>query len=555
MSLRDERQPVGWIPNELNPDNWKTALAIFDQACSKYSEKPAFSSFGQSISYGELNELSDAFAAYLQNETNLKPGDRIAVQLPNLLQYPVAVYGAWKAGLVVVNTNPLYTPREMEHQFKDSGAKALVIYQCMAHNAEQIIANTGVELVLLTQLGDMLGFPKKMLLNFVVKYVKKMEPPFSLPAAKDFMASVKSYQGKKPEPVELKSADTAVLQYTGGTTGVAKGAQLTHANLVSNTLQGGERISLAGEGWSDAVISPLPLYHIYAFTIAQAVIATGGMSVLIANPRDIPGFVKALKKAEGTTFLGLNTLFIALCRDPGIKDVDFSALKVTASGGMALTHAAAELWESTTGCPVTEGYGLTETSPIVSFNPPGQEQIGTIGPPLRCTEVKIIDLNGADVTPGEPGELCVRGPQVMAGYWERESATQATMTDDGYFRTGDIAVMQDDGYMRIVDRAKDMIIVSGFNVYPNEVEDIAASHPSIVECAAIGVPDEVTGEYVKLFAVRSNDDLTQADVRAYCKKNLTPYKVPKEVEFVGELPKSNVGKVLRRKLKNPDEDI
>lgn len=543
----------GLIPEDLNPSGHKNLIDVFLATCAHYADQPAFTCMGETLTYGQLEELSAAFACYLQQSTRLQPGDRIAIQLPNVLQYPVALFGALRAGLVVVNTNPLYTPREMRHQFSDSGAKALLIYQCMAHNAEKVLADTSIEYVLLTQLGDLHATPKRQLLNFVVKHIKKMETPFNIPGALSFREVLGRYKGQQPTPVEVESQDIAVLQYTGGTTGVAKGAMLTHANLVSNTLQSLEAISVAGKTWPNEVISPLPLYHIYAFTIAQCVMGCGGHSILIPNPRDIPGFIKELKKWHPTTFLGLNTLFVALCRQDEFRKVDFSQLVLTSSGGMALTHDAAEQWEAITACPVVEGYGLTETSPVVSFNRPGSHQIGTIGQAISHTDVKIIDSLGEQVEEGEAGELCVRGPQVMAGYWQREDATQACMTEDGYFRTGDIALMQPDGYLKIVDRAKDMIIVSGFNVYPSEVEDVAVSHPDIVECAAIGSPDPVTGEMVKLFVVANNEELTEAAVRAFCKLELTSYKVPKHVDFVEELPKSNVGKVLRRMLRRPED--
>ncbi len=540
----------GWVPEDLNPDGFENLNDMLTHCCQQYGSKPAFTSLGRTISYAELDSYSAAFAAYLQTETNLMPGDRIAIQLPNLVQYPIAAFGALRAGLVVVNTNPLYSPTEMAHQFKDSGAKALLIYQCMAHNAEKVLADTEIETVLLTELGDMHSPIKRNLINFVVKYVKKMQPPFSLPEAESFRDLLKRYAGRRPEPLAVSSAETAVLQYTGGTTGVSKGAELSHANLLSNTFQGVSCLQAAGDSWVTTVISPLPLYHIYAFTMAQGVMCRGGHSILIPNPRDIPGFVKEMKKWQASTFLGLNTLFVALCRDPGFKEVDFSQLKATISGGMALTQAAAEHWEQATGCKPLEGYGLTETSPLVTINPPLDNRLGTIGLPVPHTEVRIIDAGGHEVEPGEPGELCVWGPQVMVGYWLREQDTRDSFTEDGYFLTGDIATMGPDGYFRIVDRAKDLIIVSGFNVYPNEIEDVASQHPDIIECAAIGVPDEVSGETVKLFVVKSGDDLSEETVRTWCREHLTGYKVPQQVTFVDELPKTNVGKVLRRALRS-----
>lgn len=542
------------IPEELNPAGYKTLPDVLANAVKRFADRPAFSCMGKAISYRELDQLSAAFACYLQQETDLQPGDRIAIQLPNLLQYPIALFGAMRAGLIVVNTNPLYTPREMKHQFKDAGARALVIFQCSAHHLEQIIDDTELEYVFLTRMGDMHPAPKKQIINFVVKFVKKLEPAFNLPGARSFVQTLAKYAGQTPKPVEVDNQTPAVLQYTGGTTGISKGAMLTHVNLISNMMQSMHRIKIAGDSWSKQVISPLPLYHIYAFTIAQCVLEHGGQSVLIPNPRDIPGFVKALKTMQPTTFLGLNTLFVALCRDPHFDEVDFSNMKLTSSGGVALTHDAAEQWKAHTGCTVVEGYGLTETSPVVSFNPPGQEQIGSIGLPMTHTEVKIIDPLGNEVADGETGELCVRGPQVMLGYWQNEQATRDCMTEDGFFRTGDIALRQPDGYLKIVDRAKDMIIVSGFNVYPNEVEDIASAHPDIVECAAVGIPHAVTGETVKLYVVRDNNTLTEDEIKKWCKKSLSAYKVPHLIEFRDELPKSNVGKVLRRHLKEPQPE-
>jgi len=538
------------IPADLNPDGFESIPDLLAHSVSLYADKPAFTSFGRTIDYAELDRLSAAFAVYLQRNTNLKPGDRIAIQLPNLIQYPVVLYGAMRAGLVVVNTNPLYTPGEMEHQFRDSGAKALIIHKSMAHNADKIIANTDIEHVFVTQVGDLHGFLKRTLLNAAVKYLKKMEPAYNLPGAIPLREALLQYLGETPQKVEIKRSDMAVLQYTGGTTGVSKGAMLSHANLLSNTLQGYKCINSAGGTWSETVILPLPLYHIFAFTISQLVMCSGGHSVLIPNPRDIPGFCKELTRWDMTAFIGLNTLFVALCNREEFRNLDFSKLQVTVSGGMALTHAAAEQWEETTGCDIMEGYGLTETSPAIAINPFGQVQVGTIGVPLAHTEVQIIGPNGEIQPPEEPGDLCVKGPQVMMGYWQREKETRSCFTDDGYLITGDIAVRQEDGYLRIVDRAKDMIIVSGFNVYPNEVEDVATSHPDIIECAAIGVPDDVAGEAVKLVVVSSRQDLTREEIRDWCRGKLTRYKVPKIVEFADDLPKSNVGKVLRRMLKD-----
>ena len=545
------------IPQQLNPRHYKTVLDVVARVCRDYPERPAFTSFGRTLSYAELDQLADAFAVYVQRNTDLKPGDRIAVQLPNLIQYPVVLFGALRAGLVVVNTNPLYTPREMEHQFRDSGARALVIHKSMAHKAEQIIGNTDIRHVFVTQVGDLHGFLKRTLLNAAIKYIKKMEPSYSLPDAVCLRHALATGLGLTPAPVACETGDPAVLQYTGGTTGLAKGAVLSHGNLVSNMLQGSKLISQVEGHWSDTTVAPLPLYHIYAFTISLIVMENGGHTVLIPNPRDMDAFVRELKRWEISCFIGLNTLFVGLCNRESFRQLDFSHLKITISGGMALTHDAADKWHAATGCEIMEGYGLTETSPAVAINPPGAVRVGTIGCPLPETEVRVITPEGSDVAQGEAGELCVRGPQVMVGYWQREQDTADAFTDDGYFRTGDVAIEEADGYLRIVDRAKDLIIVSGFNVYPNEIEDVVSSHPDVVECAAVGIADARTGEAVQLFVVSSNEALTDADIRAWCKERLSRYKIPREIMFTHDLPKSNIGKVLRRKLKDsaPDAEV
>ncbi len=544
------RSEIGWIPEDINPYGFKTIPDLFDYCARNFGRKPAFTSLGKTITYSELSDHASAFAHFLQTETNLKPGDRIAIQLPNLVQYPVVFFGSLLAGMIVANTNPLYTSHEMEYQFKDSGAKALVIYQCMAANAEKILDNTDIETVILVQAADLHGFLKRNLIHFVIDKVKKMQPEFNLPRALSLRKILNKHKGKKHQYVEATSASIAALQYTGGTTGLSKGAKLTHANLLSNILQALPRISESGQDWAETAISPLPLYHIYAFTIAQTVMLSGGHGILIPNPRDIPGFIKELKKWRITAFLGLNTLFVALCRNPDFSSIDFSKFRITSSGGMALTHAAADKWKEITGCTITEGYGLTETSPMVTINPPGSQQIGTIGLPLPHTNIRIVDTSGNDVEEGKDGELCVWGPQVMAGYWQKDGETEEAFTDDGYFKTGDIAVLHRDGFLSIADRAKDIIIVSGFNVYPNEVEEVATQHPDIVECAAIGIPDEATGESVKLFVVSSNKNLSTDEIRSWCRGKLTGYKIPKTVVFADELPKTNVGKILRRSLRD-----
>lgn len=458
-----------------------------------------------------------------------------------------------RAGLVVVNTNPLYTEREMAHQFKDSGAKAIVILANMADKLEQVLDRTEIEHVLVTELGDLHGFPKRLLINAVVKHVKKMVPAYSLPQAVSFRKALKAGASSTHREVQRELDDIAALQYTGGTTGMPKGTMLTHCNLVANMLQAEAAIGPGLDEGKEVVIAPLPVYHIYTFTVnCLFLMKTGNHSILITNPRDLPNFVKELKKVQFTAFIGLNTLFNALCNREDFRQLDFSRLHLTISGGMALTKAAAQRWEDVTGCSIAEGYGLTETSPVVSFNPVDAIQLGTIGKPVAGTAVKVVDTDGNALPLGEPGELCVKGPQVMKGYWNLDDETAKVLSDDGWFQTGDIAVLQEDGYIKIVDRKKDMILVSGFNVYPNEVEDVVAAHPGVVEVAAVGVPDDNSGEAVKLFVVKRDENLDEKSLREWCKKELAGYKVPKHVEFRDELPKTNVGKVLRRQLRDEE---
>ena len=534
-------------------DQYDSVTDVFHNAVTRFKDKPAFSCMGKTLSFADLDRLSADFAAWLQHETDLVPGDRIAIQLPNVLQFPVAVFGALRAGLVVVNTNPLYTGREMANQFKDSNAKAIVILANMADKLEKVLDKTDIKHVLVTQLADLHDVPKRWLINAVVKHVKKMVPAYSLPSAVGFRDALKKGASLSHTEVKRSPDELAALQYTGGTTGMPKGAMLTHRNLIANMLQAREAIGPHLTDGEELVIAPLPVYHIYTFTVnCLFLMETGNHSLLITNPRDLDGFIKELKGLPFSAFIGLNTLFNALCNRDDFKQLDFSKLKLTISGGMALTKAAAQRWEKTTGCPIAEGYGLTETSPIVSFNPTDSIQLGTIGKPVAGTAVKVVDADGNDVALGEPGELCVQGPQVMKGYWQREDETRDAIDEDGWFRTGDIAVLQDDGYIRIVDRKKDMILVSGFNVYPNEVEDVVAAHPDVLESAAVGVPDENAGEAIKLFVVSKNDQLDEKTLRDWCKKELTGYKVPKFIEFRDELPKTNVGKVLRRQLRDEE---
>ncbi|WP_372875685.1 long-chain-fatty-acid--CoA ligase FadD1 [Pseudomonas sp.] len=549
-----DKYPVG-IAAEIDPDQYPNIQAVLKQSCQRFADKPAFSNLGKTITYGELYELSGAFAAYLQQHTDLQPGDRIAVQLPNVLQYPVAVFGALRAGLVVVNTNPLYTAREMEHQFNDSGAKALVSLANMAHLAEQVLPKTGIKTVIITEVGDMLPPLKRLLVNSVVKYVKKMVPAYNLPHAVKFTEALSKGRGKAVREANPASGEIAVLQYTGGTTGVAKGAMLTHRNLIANMLQSRAMMASNMNEGSEILIAPLPLYHIYAFTFhCMAMMLIGNHNVLITNPRDLPGMVKDLARYKFSGFVGLNTLFVALCNNEDFQKLDFSSLKITLSGGMALQLATAERWKQVTGSPICEGYGMTETSPVASVNPIQNIQMGTIGIPVPSTRCKIIDDEGNELPLGAIGELCIMGPQVMKGYWQRQDATDEILDADGWLKTGDIAVIQEDGYMRIVDRKKDMILVSGFNVYPNELEDVLATLPGVLQCAAIGIPDEKSGEAIKLFVVaKPGVNLTKEQVMQHMRANVTGYKVPKAVEFREALPTTNVGKILRRELR--DEEL
>ncbi|WP_049629152.1 AMP-binding protein [Cellvibrio sp. pealriver] len=530
----------------------RTLTDVFSESCKKFADKSAFTCMDHTLTYAELDQLSARFAAYLQQFTQLKPGDRIAVQLPNILQYPVVVFGALRAGMVVVNTNPLYTPHEIKHQLNDSGAKALVVLANIAKNAAAIIAETGVEQVIVTELADLHKPFKRMLVNFVVKHVKKMVPPFYFPKQIAFNKALALATGPA-KTVSQSPDDIAVLQYTGGTTGVAKGAMLTHRNLVANMAQLNERMKNVFRPSQELYVAPLPLYHIYSFTIhCTSAVALGNHSLLIPNPRDIPAFVKTLKGKPFTFFVGLNTLFNALLRNSDFRQLDFSHLRLTCSGGMALTAETTKNWTELTKAPISEGYGLTETSPVVSNNPLESVQYGTVGLPLIDTECKVVDDAGTSLPAGESGELCVRGPQVMKGYWQRPEATAEVMDAEGWFKTGDIAQLQPDGYIKIVDRKKDMINVSGFKVFPNEVEDALSAHPDIVEVAVIGVPDGEGSETVKAFIVTANENLSVDDVRKFAKGTLTAYKVPHLIEFRKELPKTNVGKILRRELRDQE---
>ncbi|CAM3695550.1 AMP-binding protein [Parendozoicomonas haliclonae] len=546
------KYPAG-VPAQIDSGAYSSILDVLDEACDQFRFKTAFSNLGRELTFSELNEQSNHFASWLQNHTDLVPGDRIAVQLPNLLQYPVVVFGAMKAGLIVVNTNPLYTEREMEHQFNDSGAKALVVLANMAHMAQKVVPKTGIKHVVITEVADMLPPVKRLLINAVVRYVKKMVPDYAIPGAVPFNQALAKGKTKPVQRHKGDVNDTAVLQYTGGTTGVAKGAELSHGNIIANMQQihgmVKQDIVLGGE----LIVAPLPLYHIYSFTVHCMIgLKTGMHSMLVTNPRDIAGFVKDLKKTRFTMFVGLNTLFNGLMKNPDFQQLDFSPLKLTLSGGMALQMETAKRWQQMTGCAINEGYGMTEASPVISLNPLTDNRLGTIGMPLPSTEVRIVDDEGHDLEIGQIGELLVRGPQVMKGYWERPEETAATLSEDGWLSTGDICTIDEDGYIRIVDRKKDMISVSGFNVYPNELEDVLVRHPDVEQCAAIGVPCEKTGEKIKMFVVASTA-LNEEDLKAHFRQYVTGYKVPKEFEFRDELPVTNVGKVLRRTLR--DEEL
>lgn len=543
------------VPYTINPDAYTSISALIEEGCRRFNDKPAYACMGKQITYEELDRLSQQFASFLQNDLGLQKGDKLAIQMPNTLQYPIAMFGALRAGLVVVNTNPLYTPREMQHQFKDSGVKAIVILANFAANLDKIIDKTDIKHVIITQLGDLLGFPKKQIVNAVVKYVKKLVPTYTLPGAISFNEALNRGSRQAFKPVSIQSNDLAFIQYTGGTTGVSKGAMLTQRNIISNVEGQHAWMKPSGipEG-SGVFVAALPLYHVYALTTnALAALKSGCMNLLITNPRDLNAFIDDLKKYKITAFTGVNTLYNGLLNHPRIGEVDFSHLRVTSAGGMALQTSVAERWAKLTGNTPCEGYGLTETSPVLSSNPiDGTVRVGTIGIPWPSTEMKIIRDDESNASLGEPGEIVARGPQVFIGYYNRPEETTKAMMGD-WFKTGDIGVMNEDGFFKIVDRKKDMILVSGFNVYPNEIEDVVAQCPGVLEVACIGVPNEKSTEIVKIFVVKKDPDLTEDTIKAFCRENLTPYKIPKVIEFRDELPKSNVGKILRRPLR--DEEL
>jgi long-chain acyl-CoA synthetase len=543
------------VPTDIDASQYPSLVALMEESFKKHGSRVAYSFMGKDVTFGQTDSLSLAFGAYLQS-LGLAKGDRIAIMMPNVPQYPVAVAAILRAGYVVVNVNPLYTPRELEHQLKDSGSKAIVIIENFANTLEQCIAATPVKHVVLCAMGDQLGMLKGALVNYVVRNVKKMVPAFNLPGAVRFNDAVAQGTRLTLKRPDIKPDDVAVLQYTGGTTGVSKGAVLLHRNVIANVLQ-----SEAWNGPAMASMSPdqqptyvcaLPLYHIFAFTVNMMLgMRTGGKNILIPNPRDLPAVLKELAKHKVNSFPAVNTLFNGLANHPDFNTVDWSHLKVSLGGGMAVQSAVAKLWLEKTGCPVCEGYGLSETSPSASCNPTNSKAFtGTIGVPIPGTYFKLLDDDGNEVPRGQPGEIAIKGPQVMAGYWQRPDETAKVMTPDGYFKSGDIGVLDDNGFFKIVDRKKDMILVSGFNVYPNEIEDVVAKLDGVMECACVGVADDKSGEAVKLVIVKKNPDLTEAQVREYCKANLTGYKQPKVVEFRTDLPKTPVGKILRRELRD-----
>lgn len=540
------------VPAEIDIDKYASVVDIFTESTARFADRPAFHNLGTTITYQQLEDQTQAFASWCQHEAGLVKGDRIAIMMPNLLQYPIAVFGALRAGLVVVNTNPLYTDRELQHQLKDSGAKAIVVVEAFAHTLADVIDNTEIQTVVTTRFGDLLSFPKSLLINVVLKYVKKMVPPFSLPGSHS-MKDVLARGAQLPAAsATLTHDDLAFLQYTGGTTGVAKGAMLTHRNMVANIQQAWTWISAVEQDEGDElIVTALPLYHIFALTAnCLTYMKLGAMNLLITNPRDMPGFVKELGKFKFTAFTGVNTLFNALMNTPGFEQLDFSKLKLTLGGGMAVQKPVADRWKSITGNTLIEAYGLTETSPAACINPMDlPEYNDSIGLPLSSTDGSIRDENNKPLPVGEAGELCIRGPQVMKGYWQRPEETAATIDSDGWLHTGDVAIMNEKGFFKIVDRLKDMILVSGFNVYPNEVEGVIAALPGVLEVGAIGIPDDHSGEAVKVVVVKKDPSLTEADIKAHCKDELTGYKRPKVIQFVDELPKTNVGKILRRELR------
>ena len=544
------------VPHDVDTLAYSSLNDVFEQSCARFGDKPAFSSMGTPLTYAEIEQKTRDFAAYLQQECRLERGDRLAIMMPNVLQYPIAVFGAFRAGLVVVNCNPLYTARELEYQLKDSGAKVIVVLENFAHTVEEVVGRTPVRTVITTEIGDLFPPIKALLTNLVVKYGKKMVPAWHIDGAVGFRSALAAGRQRTLLPVALGPEDIAFLQYTGGTTGVPKGAMLTHRNMIANLQQVSAWMGTNFTEGAEVMVTPLPLYHIFALTVnLLTMLKWGGHNVLIANPRDIPHLIKELKEVPFTVITGVNTLFNAMVNAPGFAEINTSALKVAIAGGMPLQRLVAEKWQAVTARPLIEGYGLTETAPIVTANPvEGIGYTGFIGLPVPSTEVSIRDDTGADLPLGETGELCVRGPQVMKGYWQRPDETTKVFTADGWLRTGDMGHMDERGYIRITDRKKDMIIVSGFKVFPSEIEEVVMSHPGVLEAACIGTPDERSGHVVKVVVVRKDPDLTEDELMGYCRKHLTAYKVPKFVQWRDEpLPKSPVGKILRRLVRDETE--
>ena len=542
--------PAG-IPAEIDVDEFQSIPAVLEQSIRQFGERPAFSSMGKELTYAQIDELSRQFAGYLLGELKLKKGDRVAIMMPNCLQYPIATFGVLRAGLTVVNVNPMYTARELKHQLVDSGTSVVLVLDNFARTVQEVVPHTEVQQVITTGLGDLLGFPKGPIVNFVLRNVKKMVPEFDIPGAVRFRDVLRMGSGHPLPPVTITHDDIAFLQYTGGTTGVAKGAMLTHRNLVANMQQASAWVGSEVSPGKEVIVTALPLYHIFALTANGLVFMKfGAKNILITNPRDMPGFVKELKREPFTAITGVNTLFNGLLNTPGFDEVDFSALHTTLGGGMAVQRSVAERWKKVTGVTLVEAYGLTETSPAACINPMNlAEYNGAIGLPVPSTDCCIKDEDGNILPVGEVGELCVRGPQVMKGYWNRPEETAAAVDSDGWLHTGDMAKMDEKGFVYIVDRKKDMILVSGFNVYPNEIEDVIAMMPGVLEVAAVGVPDERSGEAVKVVIVKKDPSLTADQVKAHARENLTGYKQPRYVEFRDELPKTNVGKILRRALR------
>lgn len=536
---------------EIDISQYSSISDVFRQSVEKFADKPAFQNMGKTLTYAEVGKLATDFASYLQNVLKLPRGERVAIMMPNVLQYPIALFGILQAGLVAVNTNPLYTPRELEHQLKDSGATTIVVLENFANTLELVLPRTQIKHVIVASVGEMFGMIKGALMNFVIRKVKKMVPEYRIPNTVTFQTALKQGAANTFKPVELTRDDTALLQYTGGTTGLAKGAILSHGNICANMLQAKEWIKNSLHEGKETVIAALPLYHIFALTVNLMIFSnTGSKIILITNPRDMKGFIGELKKEPISVFIGVNTLFNAMVNRPDFAEVDFSRLKLTLGGGMATQRTVAEKWKKITGTPIVEAYGLTEASPGVCCNPLNIEAYsGGIGLPVPSTEVELRDADGKEVPIGQPGELWVRGPQVMKGYWNRPEETAKAIDARGFLETGDIAVMDEKGWLKLVDRKKDLIVVSGFNVYPNEIEEVVAGNDKVLEVACIGVKSEKTGEAIKVFVVRKDPSLTKEELIDFCRKELTAYKVPKDIEFRDELPKSNVGKILRRELR------